>query len=203
MKGGIPQGSALGLLVFLVHEHFTTADTLLQYADDATLICSGSNFAVVAVTMSYQLQLVHSWIVDSRMVNSKKSCVMWFQPHHCRCSVMQPDIVINNISLQTTVKQKYLGLIFDNRLTWSYHVSSIGKKMSYYLHLVGLHKHVLPVSLINLVMDSLVLLHNIMWYALPVYMGPILVPTTPTTLTEISKPCSAISIFIKSCIRTL
>ena len=71
--------------------------------------------------------------------------------------------------LQTTVKQKYLGLIFDNQLTWSNHVSNVCKKMSYYLHLVSLHRRVLPVRLIKLLMDSLVLSH--MQYALPVW-GP-------------------------------
>jgi len=41
--------------------------------------------------------------------------------------------------------------------------------MSYYLHLVSLHRCVLPVHLIKLLMDSLVLSH--MQYALPVW-GP-------------------------------
>ena len=41
--------------------------------------------------------------------------------------------------------------------------------MSYYLHLVSLHRRVLPVHLIKLLMDSLVLSH--MQYALPVW-GP-------------------------------
>ena len=77
--------------------------------------------------------------------------------------------MINNMPLKVTVKQKYLGLIFDNQLSWSSHVSHVCKKMSYYLHLVGLHKHILPASLIKLLMDSLVLPH--MQYVLPVW-GP-------------------------------
>ena len=176
MKGGIPQGSALGPLLFLVYMNtlpsVISAGTLLQYADDTTLICSGANPASTAITMNYQLKLIHSWITDSRMkLNGDKSCVMWFMPRRCRHSrlVEQPDIVINNMPLQVTVKQKYLGLIFDNKLSWSSHVSHVCKKMSYYLHLVGLHKRTLPASLIKLLMDSLVLPH--MQYALPVW-GP-------------------------------
>ena len=176
MKGGIPQGSALGPLLFLVYMNtlpsVVTAGTLLQYADDTTLICSGANPASTAVIMNYQLQLVHSWIADSKMrLNGNKSCVMWFKPRHCRNYrlVEQPDIMINNMTLQVTVKQKYLGLIFDKQLSWTSHVSHICKKMSYYLYLVGLHKRILPVSLIKLLMDSLVLPH--MQYALPVW-GP-------------------------------
>ena len=173
---GIPQGSALGPLLFLVYMNtlpsVVTAGTLLQYADDTTLICSGADPASTAVIMNYQLQLVHSWIADSKMrLNGNKSCVMWFKPRHCRNYrlVEQPDIMINNMTLQVTVKQKYLGLIFDKQLSWTSHVSHICKKMSYYLYLVGLHKRILPVSLIKLLMDSLVLPH--MQYALPVW-GP-------------------------------
>ena len=93
-----------------------TAGILLQQADDTTLICSGANYASTAITMNYQLQLVHSWITDSKMkLNGNKSCVTWFEPCHCRNSrlVEQPDIVFNNMTLQVTVTQKYLGLIFD------------------------------------------------------------------------------------------
>ena len=52
---------------------------------------------------------------------------MWFKPRHCRNYrlVEQPDIMINNMTLQVTVKQKYLGLIFDKQLSWTSHVSHI------------------------------------------------------------------------------
>ena len=85
-----------------------TDGILLQYADDTTLICSSANSASTAVTMNYQLQLVHSWIADSKMeLNSKKSSVMWFMPCRCRHSgsVELNDIVINNKTLQATAKQ--------------------------------------------------------------------------------------------------
>ena len=88
MKGGIPQGSLPSVI---------TDRILLQYADDTTLICSSANSASTAITMNYQLQLVHSWIADSKMeLNSKESSVMWFMPRRCRHSgsVERPDIVI-------------------------------------------------------------------------------------------------------------
>ena len=100
MKGGIPQGSALGPLLFLIYMNtlpsVVTAGTLLQYADDTTLICSGASSASTAIMMNYQLQLVHSWITDSKMkLNGNKSRVTWFELHHCRTSRLaeQPDIV--------------------------------------------------------------------------------------------------------------
>ena len=84
-----------------------TSGTLLQYADDMTLICSGDSSASTANIMNYQLQLFHSWITGSKMkLNGIKYCVMWFEPRHCRNSrlVELPDIVFNNVTLQVTVE---------------------------------------------------------------------------------------------------
>ena len=47
--------------------------------------------------------------------------VMWFKPRRCRHQFLeQPDIMVYDMILQVTAKQKYyLGLIFDNQLTLS------------------------------------------------------------------------------------
>ena len=83
MKGGIPQGSALGPLLFLIYMN-TLPDVvddgvLLQYADDTTLICSGRNPVEAANKLNRQLQLISSWLEDNKIqLNVKKSNVMWF-----------------------------------------------------------------------------------------------------------------------------
>ena len=58
MKGGIPQGSALGPLLFLIYMNSLpsqlTDGVLLQYADDTTVICGGVNTADVQTIMCSQ-----------------------------------------------------------------------------------------------------------------------------------------------------
>ena len=83
MCAGIPQGSALGPLLFLIYLNSLplqiTARLLLQYADDTALMCSGTSPQDAADVMNHQLQLLCEWIVSSRMqLNFKKSKVMWF-----------------------------------------------------------------------------------------------------------------------------
>ena len=66
------------------------------------------------------------------------------------------DIVVDGtiIIVQIMAKQKYLGLIFDNHLTWSGHVSNIRmSKDAYYLHLIGLHQ-LICMFIIKLLVNS-------------------------------------------------
>ena len=66
------------------------------------------------------------------------------------------DIMVDNARLQVSTKQKCLGLMFDSTLS---QVSCTHQKMSYYLHLINRHRHVLPTYLLKLLMDSLVMSH--------------------------------------------
>ena len=64
MKGGIPQGSALGPLLFLIYMNTLPSviddDVLLQYADDTTLICSGRTPVEATYKLNRQLQFMSS-----------------------------------------------------------------------------------------------------------------------------------------------
>ena len=81
VKGGIPQGSALGPLLFLVYVNAMPSvvehGKLLQFADDTTLICSGPDVDTVREQLSHDLSLLSSWISFSKMrLNIGKSSVM-------------------------------------------------------------------------------------------------------------------------------
>ena len=87
VKGGVPQGSALGPLLFLVYVNAMPSlvkyGRLLQFADDTTLICVGDNRAEVQWKLEHDLQLLLDWINSSRIkLNITKSNIMWFKPKH-------------------------------------------------------------------------------------------------------------------------
>ena len=98
-------------------------------------------------------------------LNVAKSSVMWFGS---KVSVTEQISVVyvGDIPLKPVSTQKYLGVVFDNQLRWDSHVSTVCKKISYYL--LSHYKH-MPNDVIKLLIDSLVL--SRLTYALPVW-GP-------------------------------
>jgi len=79
--GSIPQGSALGPLLFLVYVNDMPSQVshgcLLQFADDTCLICSGDSADAVAQMLQEDLRVLSQWIMTSKMkLNLKKSSVM-------------------------------------------------------------------------------------------------------------------------------
>ena len=176
VKGGIPQGSALGPLLFLVYVNDMPSQIrhgkLLQYADDTALICSGINQDIAHQHLSEDLEQLARWIEQSKMrLNADKSSVMWFRPQTL-VGAPPPDVKINDICLTHVKVQKYLGIVFDDQLQWLNHVSAICKKISFYLFWINSFRNNLPSSVIKMLIDSLVLSH--INYALPAW-GPMLV----------------------------
>ena len=101
-------------------------------------------------------------------LNITKSSVMWFRP---KVSITEqiPAVYVGDIPLKPVSTQKYLGVVFDDQLRWDSHISTVCKKVSYYLYWINAHYKHMPNDVLKLLVDSLVL--SRLTYALPVW-GP-------------------------------
>ena len=87
----------------------------------------GPTVPATAALMTSQLQLVNDWVLDSKMkLNLEKSSVMWFRVSSQR-NIVYPNILVNDLALKLVDKQKYLGVAFDSKLSWTHQVSNVCK----------------------------------------------------------------------------
>ena len=123
--GGIPQGSALGPLLFLIYMNNMSLQVkhgiLVQFADDTCLICCGDNRSSVSQMLCEDLCQLHSWVEESRMsFNVQESNVMWFNIHSQQ-SFEAPPVLLDSSPLTKVDTHKYLSFVIDTNLQWTFH----------------------------------------------------------------------------------
>ena len=82
---------------------------------------------VLATMMESKLKRVEVWLRKSGMkVNEAKTCLCLF--YHKDSTPI--EITLNNVKIKSVTKINVLGVIFDQRLQWSDHISHCTKKSS-------------------------------------------------------------------------
>ena len=141
---GVPQGSILGPLLFLLFINdlplYTNNVSTDLYADDTTLVQIGES--QVSIEQSLQLALLNlsEWCkLNGMLLNTAKTKVMIITTVQ-KCLHLNNKylhLTYNDDTLKIVETEKVLGLHIDNNLTWSVHIYSIAKKISSNLWLLS------------------------------------------------------------------
>ena len=128
---GVPQGSCLGPLLFLLYindlPNVSKNLNSLLFADDTTVYSSGSDLLQLSQAVNDDLQKISTWCRANRLsLNVQKTCGMVFTFNK---NLSQP-LTINDNLVPIVVSSKFLGLNFDDRLNFSDHINSLRLKLS-------------------------------------------------------------------------
>ena len=134
IKQGVPQGSVLGPLLFLIYVNDFPSNTeplvnTVLYADDTSVIVKSPS--IMEFTDALQSSLINAdvWFKNNSLtLNTDKTHLMQF----CNKSEQPkvPRILCGNKQLNTVNNTKFLGLVIDSTLSWKQHVDSILPKLN-------------------------------------------------------------------------
>jgi hypothetical protein len=131
---GVPQGSILGPLLFLIYIndfHRCLSSGIAQhFADDTVIVFNNSSLNKMKSSMSCVITKIEDWLCANRLsLNAAKTEILLFRPNNKSCSV-NFNLKILNKRIFLSNKVKYLGVVLDSRLSWRCHLSELAKKLS-------------------------------------------------------------------------
>ena len=165
LRGGMPEGSFLGPLIFLIMINDLTAQGLLyKFLDDVTL-----SETVVQGTRSCFNSSIEKIIVWSKLnhmnINWNKTKEMILGS--VKDLIAQP-LRVEDHDIQRVDSFKLLGLIIDSNLRWSKHVEFICSKASQRLHYLKILKRS-GLSIDDLLYFYCTVIRTILEYACPAW----------------------------------
>ena len=126
LSAGVPQGSVLGPLLFLIYVNDIT-DSLLSltrlYADDSSLYYSATSLKDIEGIINQDLKSVSSWA---------KQWLVDFNPNKTEAVIFSnkkdfdvPRLLFGNTLIKVVDHHKHLGLTLSSTGQWSNHINDI------------------------------------------------------------------------------
>ena len=129
VSAGVPQGSILGPLLFLVYINDLAAGVkcnIKLFADDTSLFTVVEDSNSAANDMNHDLELISQWAYDWIMSFNpdpqKQAVELTFSTKEIE--INHPEIRFNNIPVRKVDEHKHLGIILDSKLSFSAHIKA-------------------------------------------------------------------------------
>ena len=161
---GVPQGSILGPLLFLIYINDMPTATEMKpilFADDTTLILSGKDADNLIDNTNRELKKVGQWFEDNCLtLHPQKTNYMIF--NYKTRHKFDGKIELQKTKLERIGKgqkeegTKFVGIWIDEELSWKLHSDHVKRKVVGNLPFITLNKHILPIATRKILYNALI-----------------------------------------------
>lgn len=157
---GVPQGSILGPLLFILYindvVNVSPLVEMFMFADDTNLFMSNSNVEILIQQMNAELcKLSHWFKINKLSLNIKKTNFMLFKARN-KSIAHHITVQIDGTILNQVTSTKFLGVILNENLTWSDHIQLVQQKVMKSIGVICKIRTCLPRSVLRSLYFALV-----------------------------------------------
>ena len=148
---GVPQGSSLGPLLFLIYINdfrlCLNETKSAHFADDTFILYNSKKLKTIETIVNTELKEVAKWLnLNKLSLNAGKTEFIFFHSRQHSLNYDNISIKFNGVKLSPVDKIKYLGMYIDNYLSWNYHIQHLSTKLSRANRILSKLRHNAPLE---------------------------------------------------------